>query len=164
MHGTFFPSSDEEIADNFPQETEHVCGRARTGSYDIKTHLIQYLILPGIQKIQLTCKCFWRQYPTFITTLYPRQPKPPIHRAEWAWVYPNTNMWCLYDGQSIFQTPTVRPPVNWWLIRNPCSWGRYHRLSTQDCPQFMPATWSSLTFTCDQMDKTGSKWPHFHVQ
>ena len=51
MHGTFFPSSDEETADNFPQETEHVCGRVRTSCYDVTTHLIQCLILPGIQKI-----------------------------------------------------------------------------------------------------------------
>lgn len=46
-----FLCSDEETADDLPQDTEHVGGRVRTSNYDATTHLIQYLILPGILKL-----------------------------------------------------------------------------------------------------------------
>ena len=48
-----YPCSDEETADDLPQDTEHVGGRVRTSNYDVTTHLIQYLILPGILNYSL---------------------------------------------------------------------------------------------------------------
>ena len=60
MHVTHFPSSDEETADNFPQEQSmQVVDSGQIA--DVTTHLIQYLILPGIRKIQRTCKSIWSQ-------------------------------------------------------------------------------------------------------
>ena len=71
MYVTYVPSSGEEIADNFSHETEHVDGRVRTSCYGV-TQLIWYMILPGIQETQFTCKSFWSWQPTFITSLYVR--------------------------------------------------------------------------------------------
>lgn len=76
MYVTYVPSSGEEIADNFSHETEHVDGRVRTNCYGVTTHLIRYLILPEIQKIQFTCKSNWSQCPTFI--LVPKVTIAPV--------------------------------------------------------------------------------------
>jgi hypothetical protein len=40
MYVIYFPSSDEEIEDNFSHETEHVDGRVRTSYYCVTMHLI----------------------------------------------------------------------------------------------------------------------------
>ena len=55
----FFWYSVEEIADDWPQNTEDRGGRVRTRYYHVIARLIQYLILPGILKIPFTCKSFW---------------------------------------------------------------------------------------------------------
>ena len=83
-----FPCSDEETADDLPQDTSMWVVGSGQVTYDVTTHRLQYLIPPGVRKIQLTCKSFWMQCPTFITSPSQASSKPPPHRAEWAWVKP----------------------------------------------------------------------------
>ena len=87
-----YPSSDEKIADDLP--TWHVGGRTRTRYYHVATHLVHYLILPGILKIQITETSFWVQCPTFITPAFGGVMNPQI-TVNLGFSL-TTNMWYLY--------------------------------------------------------------------
>ena len=99
-----YPSSDEKIADDLP--TWHVGGRTRTRYYHVATHLVHYLILPGILKIQITETSFWVQCPTFITPAFGASPESPNH----------SESGFFFDNKYVVSLPTVTSFPNTHLV------------------------------------------------
>ena len=107
-----YPTSDEKIADDLP--TWHVGGRARTRYYHVATHLIHYLILPGILKIQVTENSFWVQCPTFITPAFEASPESLNH----------SESGFLSDNKYVVSLPTATsfPNTHWVSSKSVYFW------------------------------------------
>ena len=134
--------------------TQACGGRVRTSNSDVTNHRLQYLILPGVQKIQLTCKGFWMQCPNFIASLSQASSKPPRHRAEWAWVKPWQQICGVFTNINQFPRHLLGIP------QSIDAWYEIHAVPTglKTVLTLVPVTCSLVTYTCDL---TAEMW-RFH--
>ena len=127
-------------------------GRARTRYYHVATHLIHYLILPRILKIQITENSFWVQCPTFIIPASGTSPESPNH----------SESGFFSDNKYVVSLPTATsfPNTHWVSSKSVTSDLKSVELlqilqveGSRSSSVQMPAKRFRVTHACDQIGK-----------